>query len=157
MMWLVLGLTVGAIAGWFTRGFRSPDGQRVGVDVPASIEPAPSAPSAPAARPQTSAERDKLVDACVWAYESSPSRAVQRRMRHALRDVGVTLLEPADGPFDPAYHEWVGGEEASAAAASGTVARTLRAGVLDGERLVRPAQVVVYTDAKARPDHRGAP
>jgi molecular chaperone GrpE len=76
-------------------------------------------------------------------------------MAHALRDVGVELLEPAGETFDPGRHESVGEEVADAQATPGTVARTLRPGVLDSGRVVRPAQVVIYTSADGRRDDGG--
>jgi hypothetical protein len=155
MMRLALGVAFGAVAGWLARGRRLPEDHPVAVAAPPHAPPCALSPlrvePPPPTHPGIESERDKLVDVCVWAYESSPSRAVQRRMRHTLQDVGVSLLEPTDVPYDPAQHERVGAEEGKEGMAAGTVARTLRPGVLDGERLVRPAQVVVYTAAHGGP------
>jgi hypothetical protein len=139
MIKLAVVAAVGVAAGWLARGYLS-----------AGEPPPPARPEA-ALEAGWETAREKLVDACVWTYESSPSRAVKRHVADALHDVGVELLEPAGEPFDAARHDPVGEEVTAPGAVAGNVARTLRPGVLDGGRVLRPAQVVVFAYAKGRP------
>lgn len=68
-----------------------------------------------------------------------------------LKSQGVTVIGEGDDveghPFDPAHMEAVMRQPAPAGAADGDVLRVLRKGYAVGERLVRPALVVVaYED-----------
>jgi molecular chaperone GrpE len=68
---------------------------------------------------------------------------VQGQLADFFKSQGVSalVLEPGDA-FDPNFHEAVSQEE-SAEVAEGKVLRTVRCGYLIGERLLRPANVVV--------------
>jgi hypothetical protein len=97
--------------------------------------------------PPAELERETLVDACAWVYEAVSSPAIQQRLRSSLRQVGVELLAPESGPVDPSRHRRVGTERARDTWQSGQVARTVKLGLLDHDRVLRPADVIVYTNA----------
>lgn len=59
-----------------------------------------------------------------------------------LRRYGVTPLDALGQPFDPNLHEAVG-ELPDTALPSGMVAHVVQTGYLDGEKLLRPARVLV--------------
>jgi len=68
--------------------------------------------------------------------------ATRRLFADALRDAGAERIATVGEPFDPAIHEAV--EIVSADdAAPGTIVRETRSGWRLGDRLLRPAQVVV--------------
>jgi molecular chaperone GrpE len=74
-------------------------------------------------------------------------RLVLRQFAQALERCGVTLVSAHGEPFDPTQHEAVSQVETDQAPA-GTVVDVLQTGYRIGERLLRPALVVV---AKAPP------
>lgn len=70
-------------------------------------------------------------------------RLIQDELVRVLREHGAQRLEPRAGAaFDPHLHEAVGCE-AAAGVAPGAVVRTLQPGYTLGERLLRPAKVMV--------------
>jgi molecular chaperone GrpE len=75
-------------------------------------------------------------------------RLVQRQFLTALERLEVTPVEAVGQPFDPNLHEAIGQEESDAA--PGTVVKLLQTGYKLGDRLLRPALVVV-----ARPRSTG--
>ena len=83
-------------------------------------------------------DREALIGACLWGYENSDSAAVRQRLRAALEDAGIRLLEPRAERFEPDLHVAVGEGD--------FVERTLQPGALDGDRLVRPAHVLLRSD-----------
>lgn len=78
-----------------------------------------------------------------------------RQLGDVLRRHGVSAIEAAGKPFDPAVHEAVSRQEAEGVDEP-TVADELQKGYLLHERLVRPARVVVAVPAAGgdpdRPD-----
>ena len=59
-----------------------------------------------------------------------------------LRRYGVTPMDALGRPFDPNLHEAVG-QMPDTALPPGTVAHVVQTGYLDGEKLLRPARVLV--------------
>jgi molecular chaperone GrpE len=69
-------------------------------------------------------------------------RAIRKRLAALLQAQGVTPMESAGRPFDPAMHEAVGAVE-SGGAAPGTVIDEVGRGYLWNGELLRPARVRV--------------
>jgi len=72
---------------------------------------------------------------------------VIRQLKDTLGRMGIERIDAVGQPFDPALHEAIQQLETSDHA-PGTVAAEVQAGYREGDRLVRPALVVV---AKAKP------
>jgi hypothetical protein len=72
---------------------------------------------------------------------------------NALSAVDVRAVVPDGARFDPGLHHAVGTEVTSEAARIDTVARTVRPGYRDGNRIVVYPKVVVYVDS----DDQGKP
>ena len=73
---------------------------------------------------------------------------VMRQFIDTLSKIGIERIKAEGAPFDPAFHEAVQQLETDEHA-PGTVIHEVQAGYLQGEKLVRPAIVVV---AKAKPN-----
>ena len=69
-------------------------------------------------------------------------RATQRAFLEALKRYGVTPLDAKGQPFDPNLHEAVG-QMGSDAVPEGAVAEVLQTGYQEGDKLLRPARVIV--------------
>jgi molecular chaperone GrpE len=79
-------------------------------------------------------------------------KLVLRQFGQALERSEVTPVDAAGQPFDPAFHEAISQQETDAQP-PGTVVQVYQKGYKIGDRLLRPALVVV---AKARPaEHHG--
>ena len=70
---------------------------------------------------------------------------VERKFWKALTAAGLVRIDQAGVPFDPAVHEAVTTAPASQAAQDSTVGTVLQPGYRLGERLLRPARVLVLT------------
>lgn len=70
--------------------------------------------------------------------------ATRRAFLETLRRYGVERIDPVNEPFDPALHEALG-QIASESAPADHVAVVTQAGYADGERVLRPARVLVST------------
>jgi molecular chaperone GrpE len=68
-------------------------------------------------------------------------KLVHRQFQTALERVDVTTVDAMGQPFDPNLHEAIGQEESDAA--PGTIVKVLQTGYKLGDRLLRPALVVV--------------
>jgi molecular chaperone GrpE len=68
--------------------------------------------------------------------------ATRRAFLESLRKYGVERLEPAGEPFDPNLHEAIGHVQAPGVAAD-HVAQVVQAGYVEGDRVIRPARVLV--------------
>ncbi len=68
-------------------------------------------------------------------------KLVHRQFQTALERVEVTALDALGQPFDPNQHEAIGQEESDQPA--GSVVKVLQTGYKMGDRLLRPALVVV--------------
>lgn len=65
--------------------------------------------------------------------------------RETMRRYGVQQQEPQGQPFDPALHEAVG-QIATPDVPGGHVAHVVRAGYMEGDKLLRPARVIVSAE-----------
>ena len=99
---------------------------------------------------------DNLERAMAHEGEASPVlegiRLVHRQFMTALERLEVTPVDAQGQPFDPNLHEAIGQEESDAP--TGQVVKVLQTGYKLGDRLLRPALVVV---AKPRPLPPGEP
>lgn len=71
------------------------------------------------------------------------ARSVRDELLEIVARRGVTPIEAAAEPFDPSRHEAVDTVPAAPGAPPGQVAAIVRPGYRHGERVLRPAQVVV--------------
>lgn len=69
-------------------------------------------------------------------------QATLRLLQKALREAGITELDPAGAPFDPTQHEAMA-MQTSAAQAPDTVLEVFQKGYVLNGRLLRPARVIV--------------
>lgn len=76
---------------------------------------------------------------------------IHTELRRALESLGVELIQAAGQPFDPNLHQAVTNEDSEAVAA-GVVLRQWKSGYRLGERLLRPAAVVVSNGPKSTAD-----
>jgi hypothetical protein len=73
------------------------------------------------------------------------SRALADRLATALRDAGVTVVEPVGDRFDPARHEAGGATPVSDPSLTGTIAAVEVPGYVDRSgRVLRAPVVTVY-------------
>jgi molecular chaperone GrpE len=70
--------------------------------------------------------------------------ATRRAFLETLRRYGIERVDPINEPFDPTYHEAIGVAPSERAPAE-HVATVVQAGYRDGERVLRPARVLVST------------
>lgn len=88
---------------------------------------------------------DNLERAMAHEGETNPVlegvRLVHRQFATALERLDVTAVEALGQPFDPNLHEAIGQEESDAS--PGQVVKVLQTGYKLGDRLLRPALVVV--------------
>lgn len=96
-------------------------------------------------------QRDALVRGLSEQLPQLPDRTAWR-LRAVLAASGVRVVEPDGGdPVDPVAHHVVGTEPTDDAALVDTVAWTVRPGFADGDRVVVPPAVVVFSSARRRP------
>lgn len=81
---------------------------------------------------------------------------VIKQFLDTLRKLGIERIETVGSPFDPGQHEAIQQLETDAFA-PGVVAAEVQAGYRAGERLVRPALVVVAKRPPAAAPEEGAP
>lgn len=74
---------------------------------------------------------------------------IQSEFDKAFSDVGVTLINAEGAVFDPNFHEAMA-EEASETVPAGTVIRQWCSGCRMGDRLLKPAMVVVSSGPAAK-------
>jgi hypothetical protein len=101
---------------------------------------------APAPQPVTGpdADRDSLVQTCIYLRDRVTSPALAARLDQALVQVGVAPLDPTGQRFDPGHHE-AGGTVATADdGLVGTIAALEAPGYADRGVLVRVPVVTVY-------------
>ncbi|WP_166345584.1 nucleotide exchange factor GrpE [Phytoactinopolyspora limicola] len=86
---------------------------------------------------------------------SDPADDFVRSIRDELVDVlerrGVVAIEPHGEPFDPAQHEATGTVELADGQPPGVVMAVERPGYVHGDRLLRPARVVVSRSGPPSP------
>lgn len=91
---------------------------------------------------------DNLERALAHASSTDPLQtgvqATLDQLRGVLRLEGVTVLPVEPGaPFDPRYHEALGGQPADVA--QDTVVEVVQSGYLLNDQILRPARVIVAT------------
>jgi molecular chaperone GrpE len=91
------------------------------------------------------AERQSLIQLCLYALDRARSGGVVERLEHGLAAIGVRALRPDGDKFDPALHEAGGALPTDDVALDGVVAETEVPGFADRERLLRAPVVTVYT------------
>jgi hypothetical protein len=85
------------------------------------------------------------VRACIYVRDRVTSRALADRLAAALRDAGVTVVEPVGDRFDPARHEAGGATPSSDPSMTVTIAAVYVPGYVDRTgRVLRPPVVTVY-------------
>ncbi|WP_179956637.1 nucleotide exchange factor GrpE [Amycolatopsis anabasis] len=110
------------------------------------VEPVPAlAPAGPGSLEQALADRQALIQLCLYALDRARSGGVVERIEQGLAGIGVTALRPDGQRFDPARHEAGGAVETEDAALDGVVAETEVVGFAEGDRLLRAPIVTVYT------------
>jgi molecular chaperone GrpE len=80
----------------------------------------------------------------IYAFDRARTPAVQQRLTAGLAQIGVQVVRPDGGPFDPGSHEAGGVLPTADPALHNVVAETECAGFRDGDRIVREPVVVVY-------------
>lgn len=90
------------------------------------------------------ADRQALIQLCLYALDRARSGGVVERIEQGLAVIGVVALRPDGQRFDPAVHEAGGAVETDDPALDGLVAETEVVGFADHERLLRVPVVMVY-------------
>ena len=82
-------------------------------------------------------------------------RMVRQQFADALKDLGVTELDPAGKPFSPAEHDAMGMVPVSDKSQDGLVHTVGRKGFQMAEKVIRPALVMVARYAENKPEGNG--
>jgi molecular chaperone GrpE len=90
------------------------------------------------------ADRQTLIQLCLYALDRARSGGVVQRIEQGLAGVGVVAVRPNGQRFDPAVHEAGGTVETDVPALDGVVAETEVVGFADHDRLLRAPVVTVY-------------
>ncbi|SMC95511.1 GrpE protein [Kibdelosporangium aridum] len=93
---------------------------------------------------QALAERDSLVQLCLYALDRARSPGVVERIEEGLAGIGVAAIRPDGDLFDPARHEAGGTVPTQDLTMDGVVAETEVVGFADRGRLLRAPIVTVY-------------
>ncbi|SDJ86041.1 GrpE protein [Actinopolyspora mzabensis] len=93
---------------------------------------------------QALAEREKLIELCMYAFDRTRSAGVTERLTEGMSTVGVTALRPDGERFDPTRHEAGGTVATGDHSLDGVIAETEVLGFSDRGRMLRPPVVVVY-------------
>ena len=109
---------------------------------------APAAPI-PATAATGDADRTTLVQACIYLRDRVTSTALASRLDQALRQVGVSTVEPTGERFDPSHHEAGGTLPTTDKALVGMIATVEAPGYADRGVLLRPPVVTVYQRRQA--------
>lgn len=112
----------------------------------ADVHPLPqSAPPAQAEDLERAlADRQTLIQLCLYALDRARSGGVVERVEHGLATIGVQALRPDGQRFDPALHEAGGAIATDDPALDGVVAETEVTGFADHDKLLRAPIVIVY-------------
>ena len=94
--------------------------------------------------PDAAGDRRLLIDLVIYAFDRARTPAVQQRLTAGLAEIGVQVIRPDGGLFDPGAQEAGGVLPTSDPALHNVIAETESAGFRDGERIVREPVVVVY-------------
>lgn len=91
------------------------------------------------------ADRQALVQLCLYALDRARSGGVAERIERGLADIGVLAQRPDGQRFDPAVHEAGGAVPTEDSSLEGTIAETEVVGFCDHDRVLRVPVVTVYT------------
>jgi hypothetical protein len=92
-------------------------------------------------------ERRALISACIAIVDGTSDERVAARIVQALERAGVERIEPRLGdPFDPARHKIEAISPVADPGSRGTIAAVIRRGYCDHGRLVREADVLVFSE-----------
>ncbi|PRX47637.1 GrpE protein [Prauserella shujinwangii] len=142
------------MSSWFRRdreggghggGSESPGTEPVGTASKPDVEPVGLAAGDRIDHEQALADRQALIQLCLYALDRARSGGVAERIEQGLAAIGVRALRPDGERFDPARHEAGGAVPTEDPALEGTVAETEVVGFADHERLLRAPVVTVYT------------
>ncbi|MFJ8910759.1 nucleotide exchange factor GrpE [Amycolatopsis sp. NPDC102389] len=103
-----------------------------------------STTTGPADLEQALADRQALIQMCLYALDRARSGGVVERLEHGLAGIGVRALRPDGERFDPAVHEAGGAVATEDPALEGLVAETEVVGFADHDRVLRAPIVIVY-------------
>ncbi len=103
-----------------------------------------STTTGPADLEQALADRQALIQLCLYALDRARSGGVVERLEHGLAGIGVRALRPDGERFDPAVHEAGGAVATEDPALEGLVAETEVVGFADHDRVLRAPIVIVY-------------
>jgi hypothetical protein len=103
-----------------------------------------STTTGPADLEQALADRQALIQLCLYALDRARSGGVVERLEHGLAGIGVRALRPDGERFDPAVHEAGGAVATEDPAREGLVAETEVVGFADHDRVLRAPIVIVY-------------
>lgn len=95
---------------------------------------------------QAEAERQTLVQTCVYVRDRATSRAIADTLGRALQEVGVNTVAPVGVRFDPAHHEAGGATAAADPTQVGTIAAVEVPGYIDRGVALRAPVVTVYRE-----------
>jgi len=129
---VLLGGAAGAAIGWFA-----------GRQAPGAGAPGPVAPPPVPATDAAAAQRATLVTAAIAAIDLAQNEGLREQLTRALEQAGVTQVAPDGVPFDPQQHHAVDRLPTHDPAQHNTV-MTDRAGWVDGGRVLRLPDVIVY-------------
>jgi GrpE len=90
-------------------------------------------------------QRSTLVDTLIDVSDLTASSALRSKMQGALSAVGVAAFSPDGARFDARTHRAVEAEQTNDPSLDGCVAATMRCGYMDGDRMLREADVVVFS------------
>ena len=81
-------------------------------------------------------------------------RMVRSQFGEALKNLGVTEIDPTGKPFSPLEHDAMGMVNVSDKAQDGTVCTVVRKGFAMADKVIRPAMVMVgrYVEPQADAD-----
>ncbi|WP_344504853.1 nucleotide exchange factor GrpE [Dactylosporangium maewongense] len=96
-------------------------------------------------------DRRALVQACIYVRDRVTSKALGDRLGAALKEAGVTTLEPTGVRFDPAHHEAGGAAPSTDPALIGSIAAVEVPGYLDRDGRVLRAPIVTVYQAPRNP------
>ncbi|TVT11950.1 nucleotide exchange factor GrpE [Amycolatopsis bartoniae] len=91
------------------------------------------------------ADRQALIQLCLYALDRARSGGVVERIEQGLAGIGVTAVRPDGQRFDPSRHEAGGAVATDDPALDGVVAETEVVGFADHDQLLRAPIVTVYT------------
>lgn len=101
--------------------------------------------AAPVDHVQAVADRQALIQLCLYAIDRARSGGIAERIEQGLAAIGVHPLRPDGQRFDPSRHEAGGAVATDDPSLEGMVAETEVVGFVDHDKLLRAPVVTVYT------------